>query len=160
MRVAKIKLLPVILAAVLVSGVLAGCSSGSSGGQGGLRAFEYNYGSFFGGEWDFKIVPEGEGDEVRYLFIARGYNGVDMDVEKYVDRGVMDELAEIISSSGVFSWDGFEKRDGNILDGYGFSLMAEYGDGSAIVASGYEKYPKKYDEGHAALSSYLMSLAG
>jgi len=37
MRVAKIKLLPVILAAVLVSGVLAGCSSGSSGGQGGLH---------------------------------------------------------------------------------------------------------------------------
>ena len=119
-----------------------------------LTVFEYDYGSFNGGERKYTIRAEGAG----YLFTARGYNGVDLNVEAPVNRGDLDGLAAVIRDNGIASWDGFDKRDPNILDGYGFSLSAEF-ESWTLEAHGYEKYPQNYEAGHAALSAYLDGLA-
>ena len=101
----------------------------------GLQMFEYNYGSFNDGEWNFKIIYE----KNKYLFTAVGYNGVDIDTEKYVSQDVIEELERIIISNNILSWNGFDNRDQDILDGYGFRLRVEYYDDTVISACGYEK---------------------
>jgi len=140
--------------------VLPGCKADVSK-FGGLKNFAYSYGSFNGGQRDFTIT-EASGDDVRsegrYLFVAKGYNGVDLDVEVFVGQDVLDDIAAIIADNGIAEWDGFDEVDRDILDGYSFLLAAQYESGT-IQASGYMKYPNNYEQGHAALSEYLESLA-
>ena len=126
---------------------------------GSLRAFAYSYGSYNEGYWDFDIKPEEQGGEIRYRFIATGHNGVEMDVDQYIDQSVMDDLALIIYENDIRFWNGFAEHDDSILDGYEFGLAAVYADGSLIAAGGYMKYPDNYRQGHDALSAYLNALA-
>ena len=129
--------------------------------MGSLLAFEYNYGSYTGGEWEFKIINQTTdiASSPQYLFTARGYNGVDMDAKGFVEAGVIDDLAKLIYENGIISWNGFNERNSDILDGYGFKLIAQF-DSGTLIASGYETYPDDYRRGHAALAEYLNALAG
>ena len=92
-----------------------------------------------------------------YRFTALGYNGVSMDVNTIIDESVMISIAEIIEDCDLASWDGFNKHDSNVLDGYSFDLLIEYQDHS-ITAHGYMVFPNGYDDAHAALSLYLEDL--
>ncbi|MCL1799370.1 MAG: hypothetical protein FWG23_06510 [Eggerthellaceae bacterium] len=178
MNQSKPKLFPVLLAAALAFSLTA-CDAfaGLPGGPpkveplseledwGTLEYFEYRFGSFNEGQWEYRIErkeakgEEGKGaTEPTCLFTTRGYSSADMYMEEYVDASVLDDIAQIIAENGILSWDGFEKRDLDILDGFGFRLEAEFTEG-ALFATGYEKYPKDYSRGHQALSSYLDALA-
>ena len=127
---------------------------------GALTSFEYNYGSFNGGAYEFMIININEttSDAPVYRFIAEGSNGVDMYANAEVGADVLADLKEIIVSQNIFTWDGFDKRDKNLLDGYGFDLTVAFENGS-IEASGYEKYPANHAQGHRALSEFLEALA-
>jgi hypothetical protein len=160
------KIIFITITSLCVSALLAGCvnngaGAGSSGSveRGALQAFEYNYGSFHGGDWNFSIKNSAEeGEPSVYIFTAEGFNGVDMNAEKAVGRDVLDDLAEIISENGIAAWNGFAERNDDVLDGYSFGLKAEFGD-ETIIANGYEKYPENYTQGHEALAAYLERLA-
>ncbi|MCL1907538.1 MAG: hypothetical protein FWG08_06480 [Propionibacteriaceae bacterium] len=129
---------------------------------GSLKSFSYDYGSFNGGYWAFQIQlgqnPEDPMGDLIYIFSARGSNGVELDVNKPVPGTVLDDIEQIMADHNIYSWDGFNKSDKAILDGYSFGLVAEF-DNSTVVASGYMKYPKNYHEGHQALATYLNALA-
>ena len=139
-------------------------SSDEIEGLGALTEFEYNYGSYNGGAYEYTIKNINENNngnedtEPIYRFIAKGSNGVDMYANADVEPKVLDDLKSIIASRNIFAWDGFDKHDKNILDGHGFGLTVAFANGS-IHASGYEKYPKDYSQGHAALAGYLSALA-
>ena len=129
---------------------------------GQLKALTYSYGSFNGGQWDYAVSCESEADvdedSPKCHFTAKGSNGVDMDVEGYFPQAIMDQLKSVIVAHGILQWDGFDERDEEILDGYGYKLTAEFENG-ILTASGYEKYPENYKTGHAFLTGVLYSWA-
>ena len=140
---------------------LDGCKTKGLTELGNLETFEYDYGSFNGGYWRFEITKADDGvagSDSEYLFIAQGSNGIDLDVEAYVGQDTLDDLAAIIVSNDILSWDGFSGSDNDVLDGYSFTLKVESTEGT-IFASAYMKLPDNYDQGHAALSKYLVDLA-
>lgn len=127
---------------------------GDAESPGRLLSFSYSYGSYNGGYWSYELY---EKDGNTY-FIGEGMNGVDLNVVGRVDAAVMEDLTALMQQHGIFEWNGFSGSDDDVLDGYSFGLLADYGSG-ALQASGYMKYPRGYEEGHAALAAYLGELA-
>lgn len=120
---------------------------------GKLTAFSYEFGSFHGGYYDY-IIQRKDGD----LYLeGEGTNGADLDVHMKVDDQTLDDIVAILNKTDVYSWNGFDKRDNSILDGYSFSLSGTFERGD-LSASGYEKYPQNYDAFHKALTGYLDEL--
>ena len=129
---------------------------------GALTALTYNYGSFHGGEWNFTITPE-RPDQVdehspKYHFLARGFNGVALDVDGFFDQTLMDQLARVLHDRGILQWHGFAERDTDVLDGYSFHLTAQFEHGT-LTAEGYERYPENYDAAHNVLALTLNAWA-
>lgn len=116
-----------------------------------IESFEYNYGSYNGGYRKYKIYME---DSKRYIS-ANGNNSINFNIEREIDKSVFDDISKIISENKIYNWDGFDKSDPDILDGYSFKLKLKYIDGEEINAKGYMKYPKNYADGHKNLSDYL-----
>lgn len=119
-----------------------------------INSFSYNYGSYNGGYYNYSITT----NDNKVTLIAEGYNGVELNINKEIDNVYLEQLSKIINNNKIYEWDGFDKRDNSILDGYSFELIINYKDGSVIEASGYMKYPKNYDTGHKALTDFLNSI--
>ncbi|WP_022766736.1 hypothetical protein [Butyrivibrio sp. XPD2006] len=123
--------------------------------EGDITAFYYDYGSYFGGYYTYELVRRYDGT---VAFTATGGNGVDLDIYTYVDSSCLDELTEIVNESRIYTWNGFNKSDNGLMDGYGFSLAAGYSDGRILSAHGYGKEPSSYNEGHKALTAFFEKL--
>ena len=121
---------------------------------GALSSFHYSYGSFFDGEWEYKVYERGGNAYI----LAKGMNGVDLNAASRVEASVLDDITGILKEYKMFKWDGFNKSDYDVMDGYGFGLSAVYGE-QELIASGYMKYPRGYWEAHEALAGYLGRLA-
>ncbi|MDR2957859.1 MAG: hypothetical protein LBU61_06770 [Coriobacteriales bacterium] len=147
----------VVIALACFNCGFSGCISSPPEYLGDLHEFAYEYGSFNGGYRRFSITPSDNPDKGGYLLTAEGFNGVDLNVETYINQDDVDTLTSIIKDNNIYAWDGFDRSDYNILDGYSFSLKVVYTE-SSIIAGGYEKFPSNYKQGHAALSAFLLSL--
>jgi hypothetical protein len=119
-----------------------------------IKLFEYSYGSFFGGYYEYSISSE----DKKMIFKAKGMNGVDLDIEKEITKDEIDDLLKLIVEEDLNSWNGFDKSDEDILDGYSFSLNIKFEDEYIIKAFGYEKYPENYDKRHEKIEKYLNEL--
>lgn len=64
--------------------------------------------------------------------------------EVIVEEEVSKTLEKILKEYHVEKWDGFEKRDKNVLDGDSFSLSVRMENDNDISASGYMMWPKNY----------------
>lgn len=122
--------------------------------EGDITGFSYHYGSFNGGYYDYDITSK---DGV-FHFVAKGMNGVDLNIDKDIDSAEIEKLSKIIDQYQLTSWNGFDKSDNSIMDGYSFSLNIYYSDGKKVKASGYMKYPKNYTKAHDALEVYFKDL--
>lgn len=122
--------------------------------DGKIVGIQYSYGSFNGGYYDYKLTDENG----KAHFVAQGGNGVELNIDKEVDPSVLEKLAEIINDYGIYRWDGFNKSDDDILDGFSFSLEVIYDDGKSIHANGYMKYPQNFDVCDSALTEVFVSL--
>ncbi|MDR0840367.1 MAG: hypothetical protein LBN26_03145 [Christensenellaceae bacterium] len=152
----------IVILALCAALALAGCGGKARldpKNPGRMLSFAYEYGSFNGGQYEYSITREMDalGGEHLY-FSAKGSNGVDLRAAAEIEQPVLEELASIFAAHNIYAWDGFNKRNDNILDGYGFSLSADF-EGGSLAASGYEKEPRGYGAGHAALAGYLETLA-
>ena len=116
--------------------------------------FSYNYGSYNGGYYEYSITKED--GKVKYK--ARGMNGVSLNKNKEISPSYLKKLSEVIEKNGIVIWNGFNKSDNGVLDGYGFSLNVEYENGEKITAHGYMDYPSGYRKGHEALTKFLESI--
>ena len=130
-----------------------GCSSNKAY-EGNITEFEYNYGSFFGGYYEYHLVLDGEVVHVT----ASGMNGVELDIDKEIDASILEELSLVINTNKLERWDGFSKEDPHVLDGYSFDLLVKYDDGRTLEASGYEKYPENYDKVHEEIVKLLSGI--
>jgi len=119
---------------------------------GQLNSFSYSYGGFHAA-WEYTLFRSG--DEV--LLLAKGLNGVNLDVHKKLDPQVLDLLYDIMVKNDVLTWNGFSGEDRGVLDGPGFSLTVVF-DNYTVTAAGYAKEPQNYQAGHRALVAFLESL--
>lgn len=141
-------ILTLLFAVILIS--ITGCTSKQKIDS-DIISFKYHYGSYSPGYYDYDISVIDE----KVIFNAKGYNDVNFDVEKLIDKSYLEELTKIINDNEIYKWNGFDKSDKNILDGYDFNLEVNYSNGKSLKAHGYMKYPKNYNEGHKALSEFL-----
>ena len=72
-----------------------------------------------------------------------------------VDNEITKKLESILNKYKVGSWNGFSKSDHNVLDGNSFSLYLRTEDENIVEASGYMKWPKKYEEVKGKLISFF-----
>lgn len=145
----------IIIGAILVVGVIFFVgNSKQEKYEGDIVSFEYNYGDYNGGYYNYKIYKQ---DDKNYIK-AKGMNGIELNVEKEVDDTVLKDISKIVKDNRIYEWNGFDKKDSHILDGYSFSLTIKYSDGKEIKANGYMKYPNNYETNHKVLVDYLELL--
>ena len=73
-----------------------------------------------------------------------------------MDLSVLHAAERVLTQYAVMEWDGFHGSDPNVLDGEGFSLCAEFVDGSSICASGENCFPPNYRDVRKALDALMM----
>lgn len=146
----RINILKILVLSLVI---LVGCSSNKAY-EGNITEFEYNYGSFFGGYYEYHLVLDGDVVHVT----AEGMNGVELDIDKEIDASILEELSLVINTNKLERWDGFSKEDPHVLDGYSFDLLVKYDDGRTLEASGYEKYPENYDKVHEEIVEILQAI--
>jgi hypothetical protein len=122
---------------------------------GDIEKFRYDFGSYFGGYYSYELERRYDGT---VAFEASGGNGVELNIYTYIDPAYLEELAQIVNESGIYTWNGFNKSDDGLMDGYGFTLEASYSDGRTLTADGYGKEPGSYNVGHQALSDFFDKL--
>ncbi|MEA4810994.1 MAG: hypothetical protein VB108_00290 [Anaerolineaceae bacterium] len=148
------KIILTLISILLVLAFGAACTKKVEAPQGPLQSFHYEFGSYNGGYWAYTLTREKEG---KAHLLAKGMNGVDLNLDEEIDSKTLDQIADILDKNKVAAWNGFNERDNAILDGYGFSLKADYGE-EKIEASGYMKYPKNYQIVHDSLVEILNGL--
>ena len=89
--------------------------------------FEYNYGSFHGGERNYKIYAENGNTYIS----AKGLNGINLDLEKEIEENILNDISKIIVENKIYERDGFDKRS-NDTDGKSFNLKVKYANGMDI----------------------------
>lgn len=65
---------------------------------------------------------------------------------KKVDDEILSNILNSFDKFDVYSWDGFNECDEEVLDGMGFSLYVKLTDGRVISATGENVFPKNYRE--------------
>ncbi|MDR1565046.1 MAG: hypothetical protein LBS74_08830 [Oscillospiraceae bacterium] len=148
------KLLISVLCIVLLLS-FSGCASKEKDYDSEITAFSYHFGSGEGVSWKYDIEPI---SGVQTLTVTN-FSGVEVAAERPVTAAQLTALNKIITDNQIYKWNKFNKSERNIMDGNSFSLSVTYANGKSIIASGYMKYPKNYDAGHAALAAYLADLA-
>ena len=123
--------------------------------EGNIINFAFGDGSYNGGYYNYEVVRNADGT---VTFHAEGGNGVDLNVDKTIDPAYLDELAVLINEKGIYRWNGFDKSNNSIMDGYSFSISVIYDDGRTLHAYGYMKEPANYDYGQQAISDFFEPL--
>ncbi len=108
----------------------------------GITSFSFSHGDFWNGELDYGLVKQ----DNLVLLTEKCMGCQDsFEIEKTVDKKYLGEIAKIINKYEVAKWDGFDESD-DVTDGEGFSLKVTFGDGKAIEAHGYMKFPLNYHQ--------------
>ena len=68
------------------------------------------------------------------------------------------ELEDILIANNVEKWNGFQKSDLRVLDGYDFDLYIKNQTGQSLSAMGYMVWPKNYKSVKEALNDLFMKL--
>ena len=119
-----------------------GCSGNKSNSE--IEALEYRVSGYNPG-YDIRL----EKGKIIYENFDEGQKHKIKADEKNVS-----ELMSIFKELDIYSWDGFDEVDEEVLDGMGFNLYVKFADGSCIKASGDNKFPvnfQKFDEAFRSL---------
>ena len=133
--------------------LITGCNK-SNEIKSDIVSFKYYYGSGEGSIYEYTLSLK----EDKVVFTAKGYNDVNLNIEKEIDKSYLKELANIINENKIYEWNGFNKHNKDVLDGYGFYLEVNYENGEVIKANGYMEYPKNYDKSDKVLTAFLESI--
>ena len=119
-----------------------GEGEGAQDNTSGLKSFSYSYSGTIGGNDYIYNVSEEDG-KVTFEYTSMEYTGNDP-YSMEVDHKVLDDLYQLYLDQRIAEWNGYTKYATNVLDGDGFSLMMEFGDGDRFFASGSNAYPERY----------------
>ena len=121
--------------------LITGCNK-SNEIKSDIVSFKYYYGGYHGGYYKYNISKV----EDDIIFTAKGSNGIKLDgikldIDKKIDKSYLKELSKIINENKIYEWNGFNKHNKDVQDGYGFSIEVNYENGEVIKANGYMEYP-------------------
>ena len=144
-----------LFCAALVVGLLfclGGCRSGGDKTQ--ITSFEKFSLSFTGmsaNTDEYEVVKTSTGVTLSYYSGDWNYDDAVNKEDCLVKRtrgkqAQYQRLVQLLNSCEVMRWDGFNKNNKKVLDGYNFSFSAEVNDGESIQARGSNKYPPHYRE--------------
>lgn len=133
--------------------LITGCNK-SNEIKSDIVSFKYYYGGYHGGYYKYTISKV----EDDIIFTAKGSNGINLDIDKKIDKSYLKELSKIINENKIYEWNGFNKHNKDVQDGYGFSLEVNYENGEVIKSIGYMEYPKNYNKIHNILTDFLESI--
>lgn len=110
----------------------------------GINYLEARYDGTISGEvFSYKIEKEGD----TFYFI---YEDISLPSEEglrtEIGREVLEELRKIYDELEIEKWNGFNKRNKDVMDGHGFSLTIGFDNGERLNASGYNYSPDHYWE--------------
>lgn len=156
----KNKMVIVVIIILLVLGIIGGILFFGKNKENAeqynkeIQSFEYHYGSYNPGYKEYKIYTANN----KIYISAKGFNGIDLNIDKEVDKSILNDISEIVKENKIYEWNEFNKSDKNVTDGNSFKLKIKYVDGKEINAYGYMKYPKNYEQGHKSLVTYLEKI--
>lgn len=125
--------------AVLLMGLamicsLFGCSRNKAESE--LEFLEYRVSGYNPG-YDVKF----EDGKIIYENFDEGKKG------KYrADENTVSQLMNTFKELDIYSWNGYDEYDEEMLDGMGFTLYVKFVDGTYINASGDNKFPENFGE--------------
>lgn len=131
-------------------------TSKNNAATGKLLRFQYTYGVFLSGAYEFILESDPDHD-TQVIFKAEKFTNEYEPVQVMLNNQVLQDIDSIIKSRDIFTWDGFKQYNHDVKDGYSFNLNVDY-EHTKIRASGYMKYPKNYHSGHDELADYLKKL--
>lgn len=103
-------------------------------------------------------------NEIEFLeYRVSGYNpGYDIKLEKgkiiyenydegkkgqfRANKKTVSGLINLFKTLDIYSWNGYQESDDEVLDGMGFSLYVKFSDGTIINANGDNKFPEHFNE--------------
>lgn len=89
---------------------------------GELQSFHYEFGGSNKQYWIFSIEKTGDG----YLFTANEENGNGLNVERPIDPSVLESLEEIITREKLYTRNGDNFHEEDLLDGWSENFTAEF----------------------------------
>lgn len=155
MRKRKHHLLKLLMLTVTVIFLATGCEKKQIVGK--TKIYEditlltYDYGSFFGGYYEFKLYYE---NSIPYIQ-ARGGNGVQLSYKHEIPKEKVIAFEEALNQQNIAEIDGFHESDEDILDGHSFSLDIQC-SGEDLSASGYEKYPEDFSKIDKVITDFFF----
>lgn len=120
----------------------------------GIDYFEARYdGSISGEIFSYKIEKEGDKFYFTYEDISLPY---EEGLRTEIGREVLDELRKIYDELEIEKWNGFHKKDKDVVDGHGFSLSIGFDNGERLSASGYNYSPYHFWEFREKLAELFL----
>ena len=120
----------------------------------GITSFEYAYGSYNNGYYDYKI----EKDNNKITFEAKGTNGIDLDVKKEITSSDLSKLEKILNDNKAYKYNNIGENNNEVLDGYSFGIFAIYGDFKTLSISTYGTKSTELSKLESDLKSFFKSL--
>ena len=112
-----------------------------------IRSFDFGYGTGNMMNASVRFEVRYDRKEGTYTAVVKGSGVAEEDADVYpIDESFLNELIVFLNENEIQKWDGFQKSDKHVMDGNGFHLSIWTHEGDTISASGYEKYPKNYND--------------
>lgn len=116
----------------------------ASAGNGKVKYLSYSYhGSIGGGSYTITVEKANDTTPATITLDYMDHRDYGILTGKVSDT-FMDSLNVLCKRYDIIKWDGFDKINHEVLDGYGFSLSAEYDNGKRINAHGSNSFPSGY----------------
>lgn len=147
-------------------GTLFGCIGNPTGERGnngagekaisnesGIVAITYDYiGSIGADSYSYSISKEG--DKYYFYFEGMQYSEYGEMKTEFGEEDI-EKINKLYLDMHIASWDGFDKYNSQVRDGYGFSLRISFVDGKNLRAHGSNAFPENYRAFVAALGEII-----
>ena len=135
---------------LLVALLLTACSiSPSYEKAGDMVSFSYGWGHDHGSE-QYEITVTDTGVEYnKFVFNKAVYSQ-----SVLLPAETIDDLDELIKQNRIWKWDGFNKKQKGMADGFGYHLEVVY-ENKTLKSHGYGYTPQGFEDGSKAIEEFF-----
>ena len=140
------------LAILMLTACVQGRVMPSNEELGRMVSFSYGWGHDHGSE-EYQITVTDTG--VEYMKFV--FNKPEHDSVVLLPGETADDLSELIRLNQIWSWNGFDKTQQGIADGFGFHLEVVY-ENRTLYSRGYGYTPQGFEEGSEAIEEFFADI--